>query len=294
MVPTLTLRKGALAIAGGVLLSASLAIAPAFADGKVLAKVNGIDITEGDVALAKSEIGPNLGDMPAEQRLGILVEYLVQNKLMAAAAEKAGMSADASMPARIDYYKGRALRDIYFDKSIQGAITEADAKAFYDKQVAAIKPVEEIHASHILVEKKEEADDIEAKLKAGGDFAALAKEKSKDAGSGANGGDLGFFKKGDMVKPFEEAAIALKPGEVSAPVQSQFGWHIIKMIDKRNRPAPEFDKVKERIMAGLLQQKAEEVITGLRKDAKIEYVDEALKKAADAAAQGQGQQPAAQ
>ncbi len=290
MFPTLTLRKGALAIAGGVLLSASLAIAPAFADGKVLAKVNGIDITEGDVALAKSEIGPNLGDMPAEQRLGILVEYLVQNKLMAAAAEKAGMSADASMPARIDYYKGRALRDIYFDKSIQGAITEADAKAFYDKQVAAIKPVEEIHASHILVEKKEEADDIEAKLKAGGDFAALAKEKSKDAGSGANGGDLGFFKKGDMVKPFEEAAIALKPGEVSAPVQSQFGWHVIKLIEKRNRPAPVYDTVKDRIMNSLLQQKAQEVIGGMQKAAKIEYIDEGLKKAAAGAATAQPQQ----
>ena len=290
MVPTLTLRKGALAIVGGVLLSASLAIAPAFADGKVLAKVNGIDITEGDVALAKSEIGPNLGDMPAEQRLGILVEYLVQNKLMAAAAEKAGMSADASMPARIDYYKGRALRDIYFDKSIQGAITEADAKAFYDKQVAAIKPVEEIHASHILVEKKEEADDIEAKLKAGGDFAALAKEKSKDAGSGANGGDLGFFKKGDMVKPFEEAAIALKPGEVSAPVQSQFGWHVIKLIEKRNRPAPVYDTVKDRIMNSLLQQKAQEVIGGMQKAAKIEYIDEGLTKAAAGAVTAQPQQ----
>lgn len=284
MFPTLPKRKTALAIAGAMLLSASLAVAPAFADGKVLAKVNGIDITEGDVALAKSEIGPNLGDMPAEQRLNILVEYLVQNKLMAAAAEKAGMGTDASMQARLDYYKGRALRDIYFDKSIQGAVTEAEAKTFYDKQVAAIKPVEEIHASHILVEKKEEADDIEAKLKAGGDFAALAKEKSKDAGSGANGGDLGFFKKGDMVKPFEEAAVALKPGEVSAPVQSQFGWHVIKLIEKRNRPAPAFDTVKERILNGLLQQKAQEVIGGMQKAAKIEYLDEGLKKAAAGAA----------
>ena len=278
-------RSVALAVAGSLILSASLSLSPALADGKVLAKVNGIDVTDTDVKLAQSEIGPNLGDMPADQRLSILVEYLIQNKLMAAAADKAGLGSDASMPARIEYYKGRALRDLYFDKNIQGAVTETDAKALYDKQVAAIKPVEEIHASHILVEKKEEADDIVAKLKAGGDFAALAKEKSKDSGSGANGGDLGFFKKGDMVKPFEDAANALKPGDISAPVQSQFGWHVIKLIEKRNRPAPPFDSVKDRILNSLLQQKAQEVIGSMHKQAKIDYIDETLKKAAAAPAQ---------
>jgi len=283
------MKRAALVAIAGVILSG-----PALAGGKVLAKINGADITDEDVKLAQSELGPNLGNVPPEQRTSVLVEYLMENKLMSAAADKAGLGSDPTLAARADYYKGRALKDLFFEKKIAGAVTDTEAKAMYDKQVAAIKPVEEVKASHILVEKKEEADDIEAKLKAGGDFAAIAKEKSKDTGSGANGGDLGYFAKGQMVKPFEDTAFGMKPGEVSAPVQSQFGWHIIKLIDKRNRPAPEFDKVKDRIMAGLLQQKAEEVITGLRKDAKIEYVDEALKKAADAAAQGQGQAPAAQ
>ena len=284
-----TMRRTAAAVAGGAILAAALMASQVHAEGKVLARVDGTDITEADVKLAQSEIGPNLGDIPPEQRLSILVEYLMQNKLMATAAEKAGLGTDASMSQRLEYYKGRALRDLFFEKNVQGAVTEADAKAFYDKQVAAMKPVEEVRASHILVEKKEEADDIVAKLKAGGDFAALAKEKSKDTGSGANGGDLGYFAKGQMVKPFEDAVWLLKAGEISAPVQSQFGWHVIKFIDKRNRPAPGFDTVKDRIMSSLLQQKAQDVIGTMHKAAKIEYVDEVLKKAA-AAAPNQPQQ----
>jgi peptidyl-prolyl cis-trans isomerase C len=270
-----------------VALVGLLAASPAFAGGKVLAKVNGADITEDDVKLAQSELGPNLGNVPAEQRTAVLVEYITENRLMSAAADKDGLGADPTLAARAEYYKGRALKDLYFEKKIQGAVSDADAKAIYDKQVAAMKPVEEVRASHILVEKKEDADDIEAKLKAGGDFAAIAKDKSKDTGSGANGGDLGYFAKGQMVKPFEDAAWAMKVGDVSEPVQSQFGWHIIKLIDKRNRPAPAFDGVKDRILSGLLQQKAEEVISSLRKDAKIEYLDEALKKAVEAGQQQQ-------
>lgn len=272
-------RTAVLALAGALMALA----APAFADVKVLAKVDGKDITDADVALAQSEIGPNLGSIPAEQRTAVLVNYIIDNRLMMAAAEKAGLGSDASMAARIEYYKGRALRDLFFDKSVNGAVTDADAEKIYDKKVGEIKPVEEVHALHILVAKKEEADDIVAKLKAGGDFAALAKEKSTDTGSGAQGGDLGYFAKGQMVKPFEDAAWALKKDEVSAPVQSQFGWHVIKQLDKRNKPAPAFETVKDGILNGLVQQKAQEIIGGLHKAAKIEYVDEALKKAAEGA-----------
>lgn len=274
----LTLKRTAVLALTGAMLALA---APAFADGKVLAKVDGKDVTEADVALASSEIGPNLGSIPPEQRTAVLVNYIIDNKLMAAAADKAGLGSDASMAARLEYYKGRALRDLFFDKSVAGAVTDAEAKAIYDKKVAEIKPVEEVHAVHILVEKKEEADDIVAKLKTGGDFAALAKEKSKDTGSGAQGGDLGFFAKGQMVKPFEDAAWALQKDEVSAPVQSQFGWHVIKLLEKRTKPAPAFETVKEGILNSLVQQKAQEIIGGLHKAAKIEYVDEALKKAAE-------------
>ena len=270
-----------LAVAGAALALAATALA----DSKVLAKVDGKDITDADVALASSEIGPNLGSIPPEQRNAVLVNYIIDNRLMSAAAEKAGLGSDASMAARLEYYKARALRDLFFDKSVAGAVKEADAKATYDKKVAEIKPVEEVHALHILVEKKEEADDLVAKLKAGGDFAALAKEKSKDTGSGAQGGDLGYFTPDQMVKPFADAAFALKKDEVSAPVKSEFGWHVIKMLDKRTKatkPLPAFEAVKDQILNGLVQQKAQEVISGLHKGAKIEYVDADLKKAAEA------------
>ena len=270
-------RSAVLAVASALLALA----APAFADGKVLAKVDGKDVTDADVALAQSEIGPNLGSIPPEQRTAVLVNYIIDNRLMSAAAEKAGYGSDASMAARVEYYKGRALRDLFFDKSVTGAVTDAEAKKIYDKKVGDIKPVEEVRALHILVAKKEEADDLVAKLKAGGDFAALAKEKSTDTGSGAQGGDLGYFAKGQMVKPFEDAAWALKANEVSAPVQSQFGWHVIKMLDKRNKPAPAFETVKDGILNSLVQQKAQEIIGGLHKAAKIEYVDADLKKAAE-------------
>lgn len=253
------------------------------AEGKVYARVDGRDITDGDLKMAESELGPNLSQVPAEQRNFVLVQYLIENGLLSSAGEKAGLGTGADFDKRIAYYKTRALRDAFFDKNVFGAVSEADAKAFFDKKVAEIPPVEELRARHILVEKKEEADELVTKIKAGGDFAALAKEKSKDTGSGANGGDLGFFGKGQMVKPFEDAAMALKAGEVSAPVQSQFGWHIIKMEEKRNKPLPAFDAVKERVLTDLTRKKAEEIVLALRKAAKIEFVDEALKKQMDAA-----------
>ena len=156
-------RSAVLAVAGALLALA----APAFADGKVLAKVDGKDVTDADVALAQSEIGPNLGSIPPEQRTAVLVNYIIDNRLMSAAAEKAGYGSDASMAARVEYYKGRALRDLFFDKSVTGAVTDAEAKKIYDKKVGEIKPVEEVRALHILVAKKEEADDLVAFLSAG-------------------------------------------------------------------------------------------------------------------------------
>jgi peptidyl-prolyl cis-trans isomerase C len=276
--------SAAATLAIGALLVISNFATTAHAESKVLARADGIDITEDDVKLAESEIGPNLGSVPADQRLRLVVEYLIDNRLMASAAQKANLGSDPSMQARLDYYKNRALRDLFYEKNVGAAVTEAEAKAAYDKQVAAQPPVEEVHARHILVDKKEDAEDIEAKLKGGADFAQLAKDKSKDTGSAPNGGDLGFFAKGQMVKEFEDAVWVLKPGDVSPPVQTQFGWHVIKLEEKRVRPAPPFDGLKDRIMQSLLQQKFGEVLEGLHKSAKIEWVDETLKKSEAASA----------
>ena len=145
-----------------------------------------------------------------------------------------------------------------------------------------MKPEQEIHARHILVDTKAEAEEVIKRLKNGEDFATLANEKSKD--TNAKGGDLGFFTRGQMLKPFEDAAFALDVGQISEPVKTQFGWHVIKVEEKRDQPPPSFDDVKEAIMGQLVQAKAQQVVTGLRNSAKIEIVDPELKRSLDNAA----------
>lgn len=265
----------------GVLAGAfALMMAPALAqDAKPVATINGKTLTEADVKLADQEIGPELSQLPEATRRRVLVEYLIENEVFAAAAEDAKLATGPVFEQRMAYWKRRALRDLYFETSVRNAVKEEDAKAFYDQQVKAIKPQEEVKAAHILVEDEAKAKDLADKIAKGGDFAALAKEHSKDPGSKDQGGDLGFFGRGQMVPEFEKAAFETEKGKVSAPVKSAFGWHIVKVEDKRTKEPPSFDSVKDRILGSLLQQKAQTIGTELRNKAKIEYVAEDLKKA---------------
>lgn len=262
-------------------LAAPMLASPSLAQDKVLARVNGRTITEADMKLAEAEIGNDLGSIPAEQRRRVLVEYLIENHLLAEAAEGEKMGSGIAFDERMKYWQRRALRDAYFDKSVKGAVTEAEAKKLYDSQVAAAKPQEEARARHILVDNELKAKEIFEKIAHGEDFARMAREHSKDPGSKEDGGDLGYFSRGQMVPQFEEAAFKLKNGEMSQPIQSQFGWHIIKLEDKRQRGAPPFDTIKERIMASLVHKKAQELVQTLRDKAKLEFVDPALKAEAD-------------
>jgi peptidyl-prolyl cis-trans isomerase C len=214
-------------------------------------------------------------------RRRVLLQYVIENELMAGAGQKDSLDKTENFSGRVAYHQRRALRDAFFDVKITGAVTEADAKKIFDEKIKEVKPEQEIHARHILVATEAEAKEIAERLKKGEDFAVLAKEKSKD--TGAEGGDLGFFTRGQMLKPFEEAAFALDVGEISEPVQTQFGWHIIKVEEKRDQPLPTFDQVKEAIMSQLVQAKAQEVVTGLRDSAAIEVVDPELKKSMEAA-----------
>lgn len=260
---------------------------PAAADDPVVARVNGVDIKQSDLDFAASEVGSRLGNYTPLDRKKVLLQYVIENELMAGAGQTDNLDNADSFPGRVKYHERRALRDAFFDVKIHDAVTEADAKKIYDEKVSQMKPEQEVHARHILVATEAEAKEIAERLKKGDDFATLAKEKSKDAN--AEGGDLGFFARGQMLKPFEEAAFALEVGQISEPVQTQFGWHIIKVEAKRDQPLPTFDQVKEAIIAQLVQQKAQEVVTGLRDAAKIEVVDAELKKAMDdAAAKGDG------
>ena len=148
-------------------------------------------------------------------------------------------------------------------------VTDAEKKAEYDKQKAAMGD-KEYSARHILVKTEAEANDLAAQLKKGGDFAKLAKEKSLDPGSKEKGGDLGWFSPAGMVKPFSDAVTNMKKGEVSAPVQTQFGWHLIKLNDSRAAQVPSYDKVKESLERNLQQRKLEKLMLGLKEKAKID------------------------
>ena len=172
----------------------------------------------------------------------------------------------------MQYWRRRSLRDLYFDKTVKDTVSDAEAKKFYDSQVGSAKS-EEVRARHILVESKEKARELFEKVAYGTDFAELAKQNSKDPGSKDQGGDLGYFSKGQMVPQFEEAAFKLQKGEVSQPFETQFGWHIIKVDDRRAGQAVPFDAVKERIVGAIIHQKAQQIAGDLRAKAKIEYID---------------------
>lgn len=268
----------ALALAGSLPAVLSL---PVRAEDKVVATINGKAVTEADLAVAEGEIGQDMGSMPDDQKKMSLLEFLIDNQLFAEAAEQSKLGEGPAFESRLAYLKRRALRELYFEKIIKGAVSDADARKLYDDQVKLLKPEEEAQARHILVEDEKLAKEIKDKLKNGGDFAALAKEHSKDPGSKDNGGDLGYFTRGQMVPQFEEAVFTLNKGDVSEPVKTQFGYHVIKLEDKRTKAPPAFEVVKDRILQSMLLQKASQAAVDLRSKAKIEFVDEGIKKSID-------------
>ena len=272
------LLRTTLAAAGIVTLLTSAAVAAP----KVLATVNGVEITERDVEIARAEIGEQIASMPAEESRRNLLLYVIENQLLAEAALKEKIDSGEAAKEVMAYYRRRALHDLYYNNKIRGAVSTEAAKKTYDEQVKKVESKPEVRARHILVKTEEDANDIIERLNRGADFAELAKEKSTGP-SGAQGGDLGYFSKGRMLPEFEKVAFETKKGEVSEPVKTKFGWHVIKVEDKRDSKPPSFEEVKGGLMAGMVNQKAVEVITGLRSSAKIEIVDPEIKKALEAA-----------
>jgi peptidyl-prolyl cis-trans isomerase C len=268
-------------------------ISAAVAEDKVVATVNGHPISEADLALAEAEIGNELGNLPEATRRRVLVEFMIENQLFAEAAEAANLGSGPDFDKRMAFWRQRALRDAYFDKTVKASIGEAGARAIYEDKVKQLKPEEEVQARHILVASEDEAKKLIVRIEAGEDFAQLAKENSGDAGSKEQGGMLGYFGKGQMVPQFEEAAFSLKKGEVSKPVQSQFGWHVIKVEDRRQKPPPSFDEVKDRLIGTMVQSKAQNIAGELRGKAKIDYVDPEIKKMAEEDSKKQAEAQAA-
>jgi len=256
--------------------------APEVSPDTVVATVGGEAITEADLGFAAEDLTQELGQMPPEQRKPFLLRVLIDMKVMAKAGQDAGMADTPLFQQRLAYLEDRALRRAYFAEAIANAVTEETVRAEYDKFVADFTPADEIRASHILVPTEEEANAVKSQLDGGTDFATLAKEKSIDPGA-ANGGDLGFFGKGMMVAPFEAAAFALtEAGEVSAPVQSQFGWHVIRLEETRQSTPPAFEQVAGQLQQQVLMTTFDETVARLMEGVEIDIPDAELEAAVDA------------
>jgi len=247
--------------------------APAFAqDDPVVAKVNGTDIRQSDLAAAEEDIGQNLPPMQADAKRDYLITYVTDMLIIAKAAEAKKLGDGADFKRKAAIARNKLLMEALLTDVAKTAVTDAEMKKVYAEATKAMGDEKEVHARHILVEKEDEAKAILADLKKGGDFAAIAKEKSKDPGSKENGGDLGYFAKDQMVPEFAEAAFKLDKGQLSDPVKTQFGWHVLKVEDKRSRPVPDFDKVKDQVEQYVVRKAQADLVTKLRGEAKIEKI----------------------
>jgi len=243
---------------------------------KVVARVDGTPITQAQLDLARDELGSDIAQLPEEAQNELVLQYVVELTLLADAAREAGLDQTERYKQLARYYELRALRDIFFQREIRENITDDAARKLYDDRIGSAPAEKEVRARHILVETEEKAKDVIQKIADGADFAELAESESTGP-SAANGGDLGFFTKNQMVTPFAEAAFAMETGEVSEPVKTRFGWHVIKVEDKRDRQPPKFADVKDRLKGSLVRQQLQERMASLRDGAAIEILDESLK-----------------
>src|SRR5215469_12346808 len=253
-------------------LAVVLLAGPARADDKVLAKVNGSEIRQSDVALAEEELGPSLAQMDPSTKDENVLAFLIDMKIVAKAAEDKKIADSDDFKKRMTFTRNRLLMDSLLGAKGKAATTDEAMKKVYEDASKQISGEQEVHARHILVETEDEAKAVKAELDKGADFAELAKKKSKDPGA-SDGGDLGFFTKEQMVPEFSAAAFALEPGKISDPVKSQFGWHIIKVEEKRNRKPPDFDQVKGQIETYVTRKAQADYVSKLREAAKIERMD---------------------
>ena len=240
----------------------------------VVATVNGkaIDSEMLNVfVLAVSSNNP-AAEVTAEQKKQML-EQLINMTLAAQAGEKEGLENDAAVKARMQLLKTQLLAEAATEKYMKAhPVSESETKAEYDTQVANMP--KEYKARHILVESKEKADEIIKQLAAGGDFAKIAGKESKDAGSGKNGGDLGWFTAQSMVKPFADAVAGMEKGQTTPqPVQSEFGWHVINLEDVRTPAAPAYEEVKQQVEVLSQRKKLQAYLDELRKTAKIQITE---------------------
>ena len=290
IIPTGAPRRLLTVVAAGfAAFMATTAVAPAQAPASdpVIAKVNGVEIRQSDLNIAEEDIGR---DMPANDEAGkrdYLVNYLTDMVLIAKAAEAKKIPDSAEFKRRLAFMRNKALMETVLGQESKAAVTEPALRKIYDDATKTMGGQQEVHARHILFRVNDPNDNAASKaaedkvkntierLKKGEDFGTLAKALTEDPSGKQDGGDLGYFTRDQMVPEFSEVAFTLEKGQVSGPVKTPFGWHILKVEDKRMREPPPFDRVRGEIEQ-FAQRKAQvDLVTKLRADAKIERLDKA-------------------
>ena len=235
----------------------------------LLATVNGKPITQGDVNIAGEDMAQNIPpQLTGKAKDAYLLDYLINGDLLAQKAESEKIAQDPDFIQKLAYAKQRLLTEVVLVKLAKDATSDAALHKIYDEAAKAQKPEEEIRARHVLVATDGDAQAVLKRLKAGEDFAKVAKDMSKDPGS--EGGELGWFTRDRMVPAFADAAFKLKENEISEPVKTQFGWHVIQLEGRRPKVFPPFEQVKDQIARYAVQMAERDALVELRKTAKIE------------------------
>ena len=290
--PALTRRAGIFATVLALLI-APVASLRAQDKDPVVAKVNGIEIHESDLAVAEEEAG-QIPPMSPDAKKDYLVQFMTDMILVSKAAEAKKFGDGADFRRKLEFARNKLLMSELLQSVGKEAQTDAEMHKVYDEAVKQMGQEQEVHARHILIRaaagdekaSKEAEDKIKAvigRLNKGEDFAKVATEVTEDPSGKANGGDLGYFSKEQMVPEFSEAAFKLEKGQLSEPVKTQFGWHVLKVEDKRTKPLPKFDEVKPQIVQYVARKAQAELVTKLRADAKIEKMYKTEPPAAPAA-----------
>lgn len=242
-------------------------------DDKVVATVGEAKITASQVDQTVSEMGQRVASLPPEQARARALDAIIDSYVLADLARKEGLDKDAEFERRMQQQERRTLQALYFANKIQPSVTEEAVKAAYESQLKDVTPKQEVRARHILLKTEDEAKAVIEEIKGGADFAEVAKAKSTGP-SGPKGGDLGFFGQGQMVPEFEKAAFALEPGAVTdEPVKTQFGFHVIKVEEKRDSPVPPLRQVEPQVRANLLREAYMNAVAEGRKALGVEIAD---------------------
>ncbi|MFC3674428.1 peptidylprolyl isomerase [Ferrovibrio xuzhouensis] len=270
--PLHTILIAAALVLGGTALTAQAQTTKPAGGDPVVGRVNGQPITRSEVIEFYSQLPSPMNQIPLEQIRSGIVNELAARKLIGIAAEKAKLDKDPAVKQQLEAAREQVLQHAYLEKKVRTEVTEATLKARYEQLLKSQPPEEEVHARHILVPTEADAKAALEEVKKGADFAEVSKKRSTGP-TAATGGDLGFFTKEKMVPEFAEAAFKLQPGQVSEPVKTQFGWHIIKVEERRKAPPPTFEESRQQIFDMMSNEVVEKTVADLRKDAKIEELD---------------------